>query len=400
MNITNRLVFLMNGKIDVQSIPGEGSVFTVRLPQKRIGTAVCGADLTERMRNFRFLEATISKKVLFLREYMPYGRVLVVDDVISNIYVTKGMLQPYGLNIDTVSSGFEAIDRVKNGNEYDIIFMDHMMPMMDGIEAVKIIRETGYKHYIVALTANALIGQEEMFLRNGFDGFISKPIDSRELNLLLNEFIRNKKPLEIVESARRELHEKSQTKTSKTDEDSQIESLFILDAEDAVKVLEKLYQKIHELSEKEISSFIITVHGIKSALANVGHKELSAVALRLEKAGDERNYAVMSEETPVLVNALKSLINKNKSAKEESNDNSGNEIISEKDRLFLREKLSEIKTACAEFDRNAANTALDILKQKNWPHHIDAVLGKITLNIFHSAFKKAADTAEETAAGL
>jgi len=127
-----------------------------------------------------------------VRELMPYGRVLVVDDMDAHLDVTKMLLRPYGLKIFTVKSGFEAIENIKAGNEYDIVFMDHMMPKMDGIEAVKIIRGLGYRHPIIALTATTTTGQEEIFLENGFDGFILKPIDLRLLDASLNKMIRDK----------------------------------------------------------------------------------------------------------------------------------------------------------------------------------------------------------------
>jgi len=193
MSITKRLLGLMVGEISVESKPGKGSVFTVRLPQKRTNMEVCGAELAEKLQNFSFHNATLTKKTLFLREYMPYGSVLVVDDVDLNLHVAKGLLKPYGLQIDTAESGLEALEKIKSGRVYDIVFMDFMMPKMDGMETTKLIRGLGYKNCIVALTANAIVGQAEMFLANGFDGFISKPIDSRELNFVLNEFIRNKK---------------------------------------------------------------------------------------------------------------------------------------------------------------------------------------------------------------
>ncbi|WP_461252343.1 response regulator, partial [Treponema sp. R8-4-B8] len=135
------------------------------------------------------------------RDYMPYGRVLVVDDVETNIYVARGLLAPYGINVDTALSGFEAVDKIREGRLYDIIFMDHMMPRMDGIEAVKIIRSFGYNEPIVALTANALAGQAEIFMNNGFDDFISKPIDIRQLNGVLNKLIRDKQSQETLEDA-------------------------------------------------------------------------------------------------------------------------------------------------------------------------------------------------------
>jgi CheY-like chemotaxis protein len=117
-----------------------------------------------------------------VRESMPYGKILIVDDVESNLYVAKRLLDPYDLSLETASNAFKAIEEIKHGKVYDIIFMYHMMPGMDGIEATKIIRGLGYKHPIVALTANAIAGQAEIFLKNGFDGFIFKPIDTRQLN--------------------------------------------------------------------------------------------------------------------------------------------------------------------------------------------------------------------------
>ena len=126
---------------------------------------------------------------------MPYGRVLVVDDVDTNLDVARGFMIPYGLAIDCVKSGREAIERVRaigegDGNvpKYDVIFMDHMMPEMDGMEATRAIRsEIGTSYAmtvpIVVLTANALAGNEEMFLANGFNGFIPKPMDINRLDM-------------------------------------------------------------------------------------------------------------------------------------------------------------------------------------------------------------------------
>ncbi|MDR0301320.1 MAG: response regulator, partial [Treponema sp.] len=193
LNITKRLIDMMGGRISVESEEGKGSTFTVHLPQKDCGSGICGAGIAESLGNFSFSNASITKKAQVVHENMSHGRVLLVDDVESNLYVAKGMLTPYGLNIETVTSGFEAIEKIENGSVYDIVFMDHMMPGMDGIEATTKLRGTGYTRPIVALTANAMSGQAEMFLSKGFDRFLSKPIDSRELDLVLKEFIYNKR---------------------------------------------------------------------------------------------------------------------------------------------------------------------------------------------------------------
>ena len=403
MTITKRLVDLMNGTILVQSEPDKGTVFTVRLPQKRIGTSLCGAEFAEKLRKFNYQSTTLTKKMQFMREYMPYGKVLVVDDVESNIYVIRGMLIPYGLKIEAVSNGFDAIEKIKNGNIYDIIFMDHMMPKMDGIKATKIIREAGYTHNIVALTANALVGMEEMFLQNGFDGFISKPVDSRELNLILNDFIRNKKSPDVVKAARDEQQSKKEKNTQmKTYQPlPEIKKFFIQDAKNAMQVLDDLMPKIHELNNEETETYIITVHGMKSALANIGENELSGIALQLEMAGKNRELAILADKTPVFINALGSLCAQFKEYEQvpvqpEEEENSSAEITGE-NALFLHEKLLEIAAACDIYDKLTAKAALDELKQKLWPDHINTVLDELAVHILHSAFKRAAVVAENTA---
>jgi CheY-like chemotaxis protein len=192
MSITKRLLDMMDGEIFVESEVNKGSTFTVRLPQKRVGTDIYGTSLVN-MPTSSFYQCTArAEAISFQKEHMPYGRVLVVDDVKTNLLVAEGLLSSYGLKIDTAVNGYEAVEKIKIGNIYDVIFMDQMMPVMDGIEATKLIRESGYIHPIVALTANAMSGQLDMFLSSGFDGFISKPIDIREMNDVLNKYIRDK----------------------------------------------------------------------------------------------------------------------------------------------------------------------------------------------------------------
>ena len=190
---------------------------------------------------------------------------------------------------------------------------------------------------------------------------------------------------------------------AKSAETLKLEEFFILDAEDAINILETLYPKIQaceqatcsqsDFSDDDKNSFVTTVHGIKSALANIGEKELSGFALKLEKAGDEMNLDIMLNETPVLIKSLKSLIDKLKPKKNDIDER----IPGEEDQAYLHEKLLVIKAACEKFDKKSANIALEELKQKSWHHDINDVLNKITLNILHSAFKKAAAEAETAA---
>jgi CheY-like chemotaxis protein len=133
--------------------------------------------------------------VLIADEAITNGRVLVVDDKDMNLYIAKGMLSLYGLLIDTAKSGYEAIEKIKY-NVYDLVLMEHVMPRMDGMETTRQIRKwendefsEGKRLPIVALTINTAAGAKEMFLANGFNSFISKPIVLREMDKMLKEWL-------------------------------------------------------------------------------------------------------------------------------------------------------------------------------------------------------------------
>jgi len=317
---------------------------------------------------------------------MPYGSVLIVDDVETNLYVAKGLMAPYGLKIDLATSGFEAVEKIKEGNIYDIIFMDHMMPKLDGIETTKLLRKIGYMRPIVALTANALAGQAEMFMENGFDGFISKPIDIRQLNVSLNRLIRDKQPAEVVEAAHRERAEQEKNQTGNIQQvDLQLAEIFARDAEKAASVLEEiLSNNLHD--DNDVQMFVINVHAMKSALANVGETELSAAAFRLEQAGREKDINVIKFETPGFLEKLRKIIEKINSKNEE------NETCedTEESLALLNEKLVEIKEACAAFDKKTAKAALNELREKTWSHNTKELLNKIAEHLLHSEFEEAA----------
>ena len=394
MTITKQLVELMKGKISVTSKPQEGTEFTVYIPQKRVDSEICGNDAAEKLRNFNFRSTTLTNKTQFLREYMPYGSVLVVDDVESNIYVSKGMLLPYGLKIDTASSGYEAIKKIEEGNVYDIVFMDHMMPKMDGIETTKRMRNMGYTQTIVALTANAIIGRAEMFLKNGFDGFISKPIDSRELNLVLNELIRNKKPPEVVEAARQEIAKRKELQANSAQKTTISKELVIAtvhDIQNVLIVLEEILPKITAISTEELVLYTTTVHGMKSALSNVGEKQLSGTALKLEMAAKNEDIEVIKNETPDFMNKLKELLKKIGN----SNTNNSTEDVSSEDMELLRSKLIEFKTACEKFIIKDAKNALNVLKQKKWPQKINSAIEEIFVFLIRGEYSKAVSAADK-----
>ncbi|MDR2162959.1 MAG: response regulator [Clostridiales Family XIII bacterium] len=195
--ITKSLVELMGGRVSVDSEHGRGSVFTVSVIQEQVGTDVIGSDVAKGLEGFNYESSVLRDGAGFEYVKMPYGRVLVVDDIEINLEVAAGMMSPYEMTVDKVGSGEESVELVKNGEpRYDLIFMDHMMPGLDGVEAVHIIRdelgkESEYARTvpIIALTANAIVGNEEMFIENGFQGLLAKPIDIRKLDEVLHKWV-------------------------------------------------------------------------------------------------------------------------------------------------------------------------------------------------------------------
>jgi len=266
--------------------------------------------MAENLRQFRTSNRAQMKRAKITRDPMPYGKVLLVDDVETNTYVAKGLLTPYELKIESASSGFAAIEKIKSGNVYDIIFMDHMMPEMDGIEATKLIREMGYDHPIVALTANAVAGQAGIFFGNGFDDFISKPIDLRQMNLLLNRMIRDKQPQEVVEAARRATAARHEQLTvpHHTD-DPEFVKVFMREVNNSLATLEALVEKSEWYeSDNDMRIYIIHIHTLKNALANIGKLDLSAFALKLEQAARNNIMEIVTSETLMFFSSLKAFL--------------------------------------------------------------------------------------------
>ncbi|MCL1843708.1 MAG: ATP-binding protein [Defluviitaleaceae bacterium] len=203
MPIVYNLLQLMGGDMDIESHVGIGTHIIIHLPQNLTGNAVVGPETAANLMSVDNLSDALVKRVRFVPEPMPYGKVLVVDDIDTNLYVARGLLMFYDLQTETCTSGQEAINLVNAGNSYDIIFMDQMMPEMNGTEATKRLRNSGYTRPIIALTANALIGQADIFKQNGFDGFLSKPIQTVHLNGILNKFIRDNQTPEVIAAAKK-----------------------------------------------------------------------------------------------------------------------------------------------------------------------------------------------------
>jgi signal transduction histidine kinase/CheY-like chemotaxis protein/HPt (histidine-containing phosphotransfer) domain-containing protein len=306
--ITRSLINAMGGTIGVRSKYGKGSVFTVVLPQK-ISKQEGFAD-----------EATTA---VFTA---PTALALVVDDVQTNLAVAQGLLSFYGMEVHTCLSGAEAIEAVKTHN-YDLVFMDHMMPGMDGIEAAMHIRNLGGRRYtklpIIALTANAVSGMKQMFKRNGFNDYLSKPVDTAKLNAVLERWLPKEKLVSV--SADEAVAARAATAT-----DNRAVTEIVIGGVDTARglsavrgdpvsymyVLSVFYRdgqvKIAELGKAlgigDLRLYTTCVHALKSASANIGAARLSEFALSLEAAGREENRAYIDEYTPRFVYELKLLL--------------------------------------------------------------------------------------------
>ena len=177
--ITKRLVELMNGSIVVQSIYGKGSKFTVAIDQKIIANEPIN------------IEPSKEEEIQIID--LSNRKILVVDDNNVNLKVIKRLLVDYNANIDTVTSGQECIDKISNGEKYDLIFMDIMMPKMDGVTTLNKLKDLGnFKIDTIALTADAIDGQKEKYLQDGFNDYLAKPIEKKELNRVIIKFLSQK----------------------------------------------------------------------------------------------------------------------------------------------------------------------------------------------------------------
>jgi signal transduction histidine kinase/CheY-like chemotaxis protein/HPt (histidine-containing phosphotransfer) domain-containing protein len=252
-----------------------------------------------------------------IRHTFPNARLLVVDDIPTNLKVAEGLMSPYNARIDTCLSGAEAIELVKK-NKYDLVFMDHMMPEMDGIEATAAIRawekeEPSRRQIpIIALTANAVVGMREMFINNGFNDFISKPVDISKMDEILDRWI----PREKREEEREKVKEKREERKEEAGEGS-LPIIPNVDTAKGIALLRgslKAYKNILSMFCKDVDeqmpklqimpeadtlpAFIIRTHSLKSVSASIGAQELSSKAAELEAAGKVANLDFIREHLP------------------------------------------------------------------------------------------------------
>ena len=310
--ITHNLVKMMGGEIKVQSVYGEGSTFTVYLPQSIRGKECLG----DFVKNYRNSAGRLKK---YANAYVaPDASVLVVDDNQINLQVVKNLLKKTRLNITTCMSGKQALELMCK-NRYDVILLDHMMPGMDGIQTLKKSKEMPENKNsdiaVIALTANAVSGAKEMYLEAGFSDYVSKPIVGTILEEKIAKYLPEEKIILTEEETKTETQETVPVLPTQDEAgliDYETGKKYCGDSLEMYAEILKMFCQQYEkkkadlerfLNEKNWNDYTVLIHSTKTNALNIGSKSLADKCLELEKAGKsiregvdkESNIAFISE---------------------------------------------------------------------------------------------------------
>lgn len=319
--ITQKLAECMGGRIEVSSTYNEGSTFTLYIPQGIVDTTELGI--------FR-VTPKVSRSASYSESFIaPDANILVVDDNDMNLFVLESLLKTTQAKITSCHSGQECIDAMKK-EHYDVVLLDHMMPQMDGIETIHHIKAKELKKdsIIIALTANAIAGAKEMYLSNGFDDYLSKPIEISELEAMLIKYIPYSKVFAANQTKGVEASLSSQHDTMQSDQstDEKPEHEYIdesvglkycaFDKAMYSEFLKMYYEAFDEKTEQLNQTFekenwkdyITFVHSLKSTSLNIGAVKLSEYAATIEQKGKEYLVSGKQETLSYLVTHHEDLI--------------------------------------------------------------------------------------------
>lgn len=407
--ISKNLCELMDGDITVDSVYGKGTTFTITITQdiiKDIPLVLVGAVDNENDKVEKIFKPRVKKSIIG-------KKILVVDDNSTNLLIAKGLMKPYNMNIDTAINGDDAIELVRNEEvEYDLIFMDYMMPGKDGVATTKEIRQIDRNYCknvtVVALTANAIYGAKEEMLAAGFDDYLAKPINVEQLENILYKYLDNggedndsyndnKENIALMDDEYIQVEtiiamneENVQAESEKTISIGGIDTVsamskFGIDIETYINIL-RTYQKDLTASlkriedakiNKNIKSFIIDVHAVKSSSAGVGAMELPEMAKGLELAGKnddipfiEEHYDEFMEKATEIKNRLveyfDGLANNLSDNLSDGGEGTNDDFDEMEEGLnaFTDEWKSKIITACEEMDSTTLWEIMEDMKKE------------------------------------
>jgi len=385
--ITKKLIELMDGRITVESEYGKGSVFTVSFMQKSASDNCIGETVVNNLKSFRYSDNKRKKGSRIAYPAMQYAKVLVVDDNATNLDVAKGLMKPYGMQIDCVTSGLVAIHRIASEETvYDAIFMDHMMPEMDGIEATQKIRELGTEYAInipiIALTANAVKGNEQMFLDHDFQAFLSKPIDIMQLDAVIRQWVRDK--------SREEQQHSEDCSPLPNDGEEEAWPITIpgINTELGLERLGGNYEtylsvlssfventpavldRLKDLSIRTLADYAIDVHGLKSACGSIGAESAMKKANQQEEWAKANDFLFVLEGNRALIEEVETLLVEIRCwlAARESSGSRPKLSCPDPDLL------SRLRQSCIDFEIDGVDRAMDELESADYEQ--DATLIK------------------------
>lgn len=375
MGITVKFLEMMGSALEVQSAYGQGSVFSFCLEQEIVDETPMGSPAQQPVRK------TGEEQTYRSRLTAPKAKLLVVDDNEMNRIVIRKLLKITGAGLDTADSGAACLDCVKAA-EYDLIFLDHMMPDMDGVETLQRVRrmleEQGRRiPPIIVLTANAIAGARESYLEAGFTDYLSKPIDAGKLEEMLLQYL----PQDLIEEGEPAKPGEAEAAAPAPVMWEPVTGLDLYEAmqhnpdEETFRQMISVFCKtmpgkaacIEEYEKKEqIRDYTIQVHALKSASRLIGATALSCLAQELEQAGNAQDLKKIHEETGLLLSLyrkygdfLKDYLPKNPSCG-----------FKEPEIPLLEEKLKAVGNAMENFDLDAADAIMQELEQIRMPERI------------------------------
>lgn len=405
INIVVSLLKMLDSKLEVESTYGEGSIFSFRLEQQVTDSHPIG-DVREQ------IEKTVLAEEYTVPFCAPDARLLIVDDNAMNRNVFLGLVKELKCIVDEAESGMRCLELVQE-NKYDIIFMDHMMPIMDGVETLHHMKEFGEylntETPVVVLTANAVIGARKEYLQEGFAEYLTKPVNADSLEKLIGKMIPENKKMIVDEKPKTIAGEKVKETTAK-EEQFGWPSVDGVDFESALNKLKKpqvLMQAIQGFSKmakmelnaltdfyNQLSSddgilndFRIKVHSMKSTAAMIGANHVSGLAKYLEYAAKEadldtihRLMPVFSKEWMKLRAAIDEAFGYGNSGEEKTANADGMQVLEKSE---LKECLSILTAAMDVLDVDRADAVMEELNKYHFDEEQQALLEQLGAHVIN-----------------
>ena len=410
--ISKQFVEMMGGKLEVKSEYGIGSEFYFTIPQK----------IVDKRRAFDVKEDVRPTSENVLNFTAPEAKIIVIDDNEMNRKVALGLLAPLKMQMDTAENGKQALDMICS-NKYDLIFMDHMMPVMDGIEATKKLREMDDDYYkqvpVIALTANAIVEARAKFFEAGMNDFVAKPIDIKDICAKIRHWLPAEYILENTEESTKTIRNQKENKfagsLNETDswvernDGSSLDEFTVipgLDIQEGIKnsgtkelfysLLGDFYKLIDMKSTKMekcladglIRDYTIEVHALKNTARMIGAMELSKWCYELEKMGNAENVDELIKQTPGMLELYRSYKDILQPFAKRQNEEKKQVPVQEK-----IERLQELVDAVDTFDLDKADEVMKQIEEFQFEEEMESLLEELRVYVADVAMEEIMVTA-------